>query len=91
MDHSPTQTAGGVNIHYEHHEMTDHMSFQSSKTDILTKYKRGSWLEKKGGYEVDDPGFAPSSGLQRKMKNRHIAMISIGGVIGTGLFLVSKI
>lgn len=26
-------------------------------------------------------------GLQRKMKNRHISMISIGGVIGTGLFL----
>ncbi|KIJ68243.1 hypothetical protein HYDPIDRAFT_24541 [Hydnomerulius pinastri MD-312] len=25
--------------------------------------------------------------LQRKLKNRHIAMISIGGVIGTGLFL----
>ncbi|KAH9949045.1 amino acid permease [Amylocystis lapponica] len=25
--------------------------------------------------------------LQRQMKNRHIAMISIGGVIGTGLFL----
>ena len=28
-------------------------------------------------------------GLSREMKNRHIAMISIGGVIGTGLFLVS--
>ncbi|KAK7692232.1 hypothetical protein QCA50_003857 [Cerrena zonata] len=26
-------------------------------------------------------------GLRREMKNRHIAMISIGGVIGTGLFL----
>lgn len=26
-------------------------------------------------------------GLQRQLKNRHIAMISIGGVIGTGLFL----
>ncbi|GBE80532.1 amino acid permease [Sparassis latifolia] len=26
-------------------------------------------------------------GLHRAMKNRHIAMISIGGVIGTGLFL----
>ncbi|KAJ3491909.1 hypothetical protein NLI96_g345 [Meripilus lineatus] len=25
--------------------------------------------------------------LQRKLKNRHVAMISIGGVIGTGLFL----
>lgn len=28
-------------------------------------------------------------GLSRQMKNRHVAMISIGGVIGTGLFLVS--
>ncbi|KAI9445159.1 amino acid permease [Lactarius indigo] len=27
--------------------------------------------------------------LQRQLKNRHIAMISIGGVIGTGLFLTS--
>ncbi|KAH8988821.1 amino acid permease-domain-containing protein [Lactarius akahatsu] len=27
--------------------------------------------------------------LQRQLKNRHIAMISIGGVIGTGLFLSS--
>ncbi|KZO96982.1 amino acid permease [Calocera viscosa TUFC12733] len=26
-------------------------------------------------------------GLKRQLKNRHIAMISIGGVIGTGLFL----
>ncbi|KZT60249.1 putative general amino acid permease [Calocera cornea HHB12733] len=27
------------------------------------------------------------TGLKRQLKNRHIAMISIGGVIGTGLFL----
>ncbi|KAK7465743.1 hypothetical protein VKT23_005715 [Stygiomarasmius scandens] len=27
------------------------------------------------------------TGLVRQLKNRHIAMISIGGVIGTGLFL----
>ncbi|KAI0257517.1 amino acid permease [Lactifluus subvellereus] len=27
--------------------------------------------------------------LQRQLKNRHVAMISIGGVIGTGLFLSS--
>ncbi|PCH35836.1 amino acid permease [Wolfiporia cocos MD-104 SS10] len=42
---------------------------------------------------ADADSEAPSSeetavpGLQRRMKNRHIAMISIGGVIGTGLFL----
>lgn len=29
----------------------------------------------------------PRRTLQRKLKNRHIAMISIGGVIGTGLFV----
>ncbi|KAG1757380.1 amino acid permease [Suillus lakei] len=29
----------------------------------------------------------PQHTLQRKLKNRHIAMISIGGVIGTGLFV----
>ncbi|KAF9020416.1 hypothetical protein BDZ89DRAFT_1164231 [Hymenopellis radicata] len=29
----------------------------------------------------------PQHGLQRKLKDRHIAMISIGGVIGTGLFV----
>jgi len=27
--------------------------------------------------------------LQRKMKSRHLFMISLGGVIGTGLFLNS--
>lgn len=30
---------------------------------------------------------APEGKLVRQLKNRHIAMISIGGVIGTGLFL----
>ncbi|KAI0936272.1 hypothetical protein AcV5_004452 [Taiwanofungus camphoratus] len=30
---------------------------------------------------------APGTTLKRQLKNRHIAMISIGGVIGTGLFL----
>ncbi|KAI0798668.1 amino acid permease [Irpex lacteus] len=33
------------------------------------------------------PAGAESATLHRQMKNRHIAMISIGGVIGTGLFL----
>jgi len=36
---------------------------------------------------VRDNGQASESGLRRQLKNRHIAMISIGGVIGTGLFL----
>jgi len=49
-----------------------------------------------GTYEADDStpyrdleadNVARAPGLSRQMKNRHIAMISIGGVIGTGLFL----
>ncbi|KAF8917516.1 hypothetical protein BGZ52_013254, partial [Haplosporangium bisporale] len=28
-------------------------------------------------------------GLQRNLKSRHLAMISLGGTIGTGLFLAS--
>jgi amino acid permease len=84
--------SSGVHVHYEE-EVHDHFykrrSFHSSKTDICAKYKRESWLIHKGVYE-DDPGLAVDTGLQRKMKNRHIAMISIGGVIGTGLFLVSE-
>jgi amino acid permease len=77
---------------HEHHEMDDQRSLRSTGTDICAKYKRESWLEKKGIYdEVDEnAGFGPASGLQRKLKNRHVAMISIGGVIGTGLFLVSR-
>ena len=29
------------------------------------------------------------SGLRRKLKTRHLTMISLGGTIGTGLFLAS--
>ncbi|KAK2461772.1 hypothetical protein APHAL10511_006235 [Amanita phalloides] len=44
------------------------------------------------GFVGSDVGSLRSSppgehGLTRQLKNRHIAMISIGGVIGTGLFL----
>ncbi|KAH9937630.1 uncharacterized protein B0H18DRAFT_971503 [Fomitopsis serialis] len=34
-----------------------------------------------------DASIPPEARLKRQLKNRHIAMISIGGVIGTGLFL----
>ena len=37
-----------------------------------------------------DPGLAPSShGLKAGLKNRHLSMIAIGGVIGAGLFVGS--
>ena len=32
---------------------------------------------------------AEQGGLERKMETRHLTMISLGGVIGTGLFLSS--
>ena len=32
---------------------------------------------------------AKQGGLERKMETRHLTMISLGGVIGTGLFLSS--
>ncbi|KAI0697278.1 amino acid permease [Cytidiella melzeri] len=38
-------------------------------------------------YPVDTELAPNDATLHRQMKNRHIAMISIGGVIGTGLFL----
>jgi len=41
-----------------------------------------------GSFPIEHDEHAPGSGnLKRQLKNRHIAMISIGGVIGTGLFL----
>ncbi|TFK64955.1 amino acid permease [Pluteus cervinus] len=48
-------------------------------------------FDKEGSFDgtgsvINDPGFQEGK-LSRELKNRHIAMISIGGVIGTGLFL----
>ncbi|KAN0125126.1 amino acid permease [Russula decolorans] len=48
----------------------------------------GSDLEAEKDFSTSDNASAHQS-LHRQLKNRHIAMISIGGVIGTGLFLSS--
>ncbi|KAJ3545067.1 hypothetical protein NMY22_g2575 [Coprinellus aureogranulatus] len=40
-----------------------------------------------GGSLSENGGLVEDHKLVRQLKNRHIAMISIGGVIGTGLFL----
>ncbi|WP_030755490.1 amino acid permease [Streptomyces griseus] len=46
-------------------------------------------LAKEGG-TTGDPGTTPSSdGLKAGLKNRHLSMIAIGGVIGAGLFVGS--
>ena len=45
----------------------------------LTKADRGH----------EGPG-EPGSGLQAGLKNRHLSMIAIGGVIGAGLFVGSS-
>ncbi|KAI0053278.1 amino acid permease [Auriscalpium vulgare] len=37
--------------------------------------------------EIGHDGVVAQPTLKRQLKNRHVAMISIGGVIGTGLFL----
>ncbi|WVF69298.1 hypothetical protein IAT40_004074 [Kwoniella sp. CBS 6097] len=38
-------------------------------------------------YVEGEEHVVPQEGLKRSLKSRHLAMISIGGVIGTGLFL----
>ncbi|MFJ9340750.1 amino acid permease [Streptomyces sp. NPDC101733] len=43
----------------------------------------------KAGDPTGEPGSAPSDGLKAGLKNRHLSMIAIGGVIGAGLFVGS--
>src|ERR1700720_3742298 len=38
-----------------------------------------------------NPSTAPSSGLRHSLKQRHMTMISLGGVIGAGLFVGSGV
>ncbi|MER7662339.1 MULTISPECIES: amino acid permease [unclassified Streptomyces] len=46
-------------------------------------------LTKEGGNPEEPGNPQPSSGLQAGLKNRHLSMIAIGGVIGAGLFVGS--
>ncbi|KOG42108.1 amino acid permease [Streptomyces resistomycificus] len=43
----------------------------------------------KAGHDPGTPG-EPGNGLQAGLKNRHLSMIAIGGVIGAGLFVGSS-
>lgn len=53
----------------------------STKEDVSESQSSSSVMEA--------GGVAESSPLKRNLKSRHIIMISIGGVIGQGLFLSS--
>lgn len=46
-------------------------------------------LQKAGGPTGEPGGAQPSDGLKAGLKNRHLSMIAIGGVIGAGLFVGS--
>ncbi|MER5872669.1 amino acid permease [Streptomyces sp. NPDC002044] len=47
-------------------------------------------LQKAGDSSGDPGGAQPSDGLKAGLKNRHLSMIAIGGVIGAGLFVGSS-
>lgn len=63
---------------------SDH-NVEEKKVDSLSEKGHQHTTE---GFVEDDINFQGEGRLKRQLKNRHIAMISIGGVIGTGLFLV---
>lgn len=60
------------------------MASPSEKDYTDTKHPKGS-----DGADTDSESISgrPKESLKRQLKQRHIAMISIGGVIGTGLFV----
>ncbi|PSR74571.1 hypothetical protein PHLCEN_2v9748 [Hermanssonia centrifuga] len=60
----------------------------SSETKLDSREKMQENVESYTDSELNVP-VSGHAKLRRTMKNRHIAMISIGGVIGTGLFLGS--
>ncbi|KAJ6539054.1 amino acid permease-domain-containing protein [Mycena capillaripes] len=65
-------------------------SFDAQTSDAVTSEKPAA-KTRSGSFDVESGSPLESEvgehKLVRQLKNRHIAMISIGGVIGTGLFL----
>ncbi|KAJ7283503.1 amino acid permease [Mycena rebaudengoi] len=60
----------------------------SSEKPAQNSPKNGSDIETESGQPDIEAGSPHGEyKLRRQLKNRHVAMISIGGVIGTGLFL----
>ncbi|KAF8997849.1 amino acid permease [Cyathus striatus] len=57
----------------------------NSEKDQIRKFEKVPDAE--SARSVQSPNLPENGKLVRQLKNRHIAMISIGGVIGTGLFL----
>ena len=51
--------------------------------DFKNAYIKWVSKGKKGDYMMDQ-----NKGLKRELKSRHIFMIALGGVIGTGLFRI---
>ncbi|CAE6465160.1 unnamed protein product [Rhizoctonia solani] len=67
--------------------MADSSSTEKPQVYTNEKGKNGSDYEVNHAVDPVGEDYVVERKLQRQLKNRHIAMISIGGVIGTGLFL----
>ncbi|KAH7915351.1 amino acid permease [Hygrophoropsis aurantiaca] len=61
------------------------MSQEYTEKNSTHVYTKGS--VEGSDHDAELKGVLPERTLHRQLKNRHIAMISIGGVIGTGLFV----
>ncbi|KAG2346365.1 hypothetical protein BDR05DRAFT_1057513 [Suillus weaverae] len=59
----------------------------AEKTDAIAYHTSKGKFPDVSDHDGESIQAPPRYTLQRKLENRHIAMISIGGVIGTGLFV----